>query len=177
MKGKLSCPYRGSETPVQGRSNPRTGENADPRREEPPPRPPRKKNTRTEAFASRARARSWKNRFRKKPRLVLFPCPFLLRGSRGTFSFPLPFSFAFQTATRRLLITFGPLPIVPFLFVNEKPRNHSATGRTGKRAGSIFPRNGNRKTANIFLKKVCRFPNLIPRKLWKGASKDAIHRQ
>ena len=32
MKGKLSCPYRGSETPVQGRSNPRTGENADPSR-------------------------------------------------------------------------------------------------------------------------------------------------
>ena len=118
-----SCPYRGSETPVQGRSNPRTGENADPRRgqrrspqEEPPPRPPRRKNTRTEAFASRARARSWNNWFRKKPGLVLFPSPFLLRGSRGKFSFPLPFSLTLQTATRRLLTTHPYSSDSPFVF-------------------------------------------------------------
>ena len=142
-----SCRSGGSTTP-RARSPSRSAESSC-RRSPQPPRPPRKKNTRTEAFASRARARSW-NRFRKKPGLVLFPCPFLLRGSRGTFSFPFPFSFAFQTATRRLLITFGPLPIVPFLFVNEKPRNHSATGRTGKHAGPIFPRNENQETAKIF---------------------------
>ena len=122
MKGKLSCPYRGSDPPVQGRSKPRTGENADPRREEPPPRPPRKKNTRTEAFASRARARSWNNWFRKKPGLVLFPSPFLflLRGSRGKFSFPLPFSLTLQTAPRRLLTTHpysSDFPFVVLLFV------------------------------------------------------------
>ena len=118
MKGKLSCPYRGSDPPVQGRSKPRTGENADPRREEPPPRPPRKKNTRTEAFASRARARSWNNWFRKKPGLACsFPFPFSLKGSRGKFSFPLPFSLTLQTATRRLLTTHPYSSDFPFVFL------------------------------------------------------------
>ena len=32
--GEDVCPYRGSQTPVQGRTNPRTGENADPSRRE-----------------------------------------------------------------------------------------------------------------------------------------------
>ena len=40
----------------------------------------RRLDARTEAFAPRARARSWNNWFRKKPGLVLFPSPFLYRG-------------------------------------------------------------------------------------------------
>ena len=119
MKGKLSCPYRGSEPPVQGRSKPRTGENADPRREEPPPRPPRKKNTRTEAFASRARARSLEQLVSQETRSCSFPFPFSLK-SRGKFSFPLPFSLTLQTAPRRLLTTHpysSDFPFVVLLFV------------------------------------------------------------
>ena len=99
------------------------------RRSPPPPRPPRKKNTRTEACASRARARSWNNWFRKKPGLVLFPSPFLLRGSRGKFSFPLPFSLTLQTATRRLLTTHpysSDFPFVFLLFVSA--RDHPTAG-------------------------------------------------
>jgi len=48
--------------------------------------------------------------------LVLFPSPFLLRGSRGKFSFPLPFSLTLQTATRRLLTTHPYSSDFPFVF-------------------------------------------------------------
>ena len=80
MKGKLSCPYRGSETPVQGRTPIPAGVNADPSRP------------------------------------FLFPSPFLLRGSRGKFSFPLPLSLTLQTATRRLLTTHPYSLDFPFVF-------------------------------------------------------------
>ena len=115
----------GSTTPTAQSPSLRAGSSC--RRSPPPPRPPRKKNTRTEAFASRARARSWNNWFRKKPGLVLFPSTFLLRGSRGKFSFPLPFSLTLQTATRRLLTTHpysSDFPfVVWFALVPRRPRH------------------------------------------------------
>ena len=42
--------------------------------------------------------------------------PFLLRGSRGKFSFSLPFSLTLQTATRRLLTTHPYSSDFPFVF-------------------------------------------------------------
>ena len=51
------------------------------------------------------------------PFSFLFPSPFLLRGSRGKFSFPLPFSLTLQTATRRLLTTHPYSSDFPFVFL------------------------------------------------------------
>ena len=57
----------------------------------------------------------------KNPVCVLFPCPFLYRGSRGTFSFPLPFSSTQLLITHSLLTTIPSLPFSPFglCFVRE----------------------------------------------------------
>ena len=51
----------------------------------------------------------------KNPVCVLFPCPFLYRGSRGTFSFPLPFSSMRLLTTRSLLTTLVSFSFSPFV--------------------------------------------------------------
>ena len=64
---------------------------------------------------TRARKRAVLEQVSQETRSCSFPLPFSLKGVKGALLFPLPFSLALQTATCRLLITVGSLPIVPFL--------------------------------------------------------------
>ena len=103
MKGKLSCPYRGSETPVQGRSNPRTGENADPRRGQrrspqgrSAPSPASEKEHAHGSFRLTCARAVLEQLVSQETRSCSFPFPFSLKGVKGEvlFSPSLFFDFA-----------------------------------------------------------------------------------
>ena len=99
MKGKLSCPYRGSETPVQGRSNPRTGENADPSRGQ----------RRSQQGKAAAAPASEKEHAHGSFRLTCARFP-SLRQRRSTLKNPPPF---FAGATRMISPDSSPLRGAP----------------------------------------------------------------
>ena len=63
----------------------------------------------------RARGLRIRTSFARNPGLFFSLCPFLYRGSRGTFSFPLPFSSMRLLTTRSLLTTCVSLSFSPFV--------------------------------------------------------------
>ena len=99
----MKPPYRGSETPVQGRSNPRTGENADPRRGQrrspqgrSAPSPASEKEHAHGSFRLTCARAVLEQLVSQETRSCSFPFPFSLKGVKGEvlFSPSLFFDFA-----------------------------------------------------------------------------------